>query len=179
MDGSGVKLNIKALNHLFCNYSSLHFLLQARAFLSTAPYPTHARIRARKNHLLIAPSSLSLASRFSPLSTLHERVKESPLPYGVSHAMEPTPDSNNNNNLLQVVLVSPQIPGNTGCIARTCAASGWREKVICFHQEGDSITFRSLILKPGDWLVFVSETTGLLLMPLRLPKNEPLWWREL
>ncbi|KAL3516532.1 hypothetical protein ACH5RR_023434 [Cinchona calisaya] len=27
------------------------------------------------------------------------------------------------NRLLQVVLVSPQIPGNTGCIARTCAAS--------------------------------------------------------
>ncbi|CAN8257150.1 unnamed protein product [Cochlearia groenlandica] len=25
--------------------------------------------------------------------------------------------------MLQVVLVSPQIPGNTGCIARTCAAS--------------------------------------------------------
>lgn len=28
------------------------------------------------------------------------------------------------NKILQVVLVSPQIPGNTGCIARTCAASG-------------------------------------------------------
>ncbi|XP_022759450.1 uncharacterized protein LOC111305852 [Durio zibethinus] len=27
------------------------------------------------------------------------------------------------NKLLQVVLVSPQIPGNAGCIARTCAAS--------------------------------------------------------
>ncbi|VVB06740.1 unnamed protein product [Arabis nemorensis] len=27
------------------------------------------------------------------------------------------------SKLLQVVLVSPQIPGNTGCIARTCAAS--------------------------------------------------------
>ncbi|KAJ6828981.1 uncharacterized protein M6B38_359245 [Iris pallida] len=27
------------------------------------------------------------------------------------------------DKLLQVVLVSPQIPGNTGCIARTCAAS--------------------------------------------------------
>ncbi|KAF8022297.1 hypothetical protein BT93_G2446 [Corymbia citriodora subsp. variegata] len=27
------------------------------------------------------------------------------------------------NKFLQVVLVSPQIPGNTGCIARTCAAS--------------------------------------------------------
>ncbi|XP_031377984.1 uncharacterized protein LOC116193305 isoform X1 [Punica granatum] len=27
------------------------------------------------------------------------------------------------NRFLQVVLVSPQIPGNTGCIARTCAAS--------------------------------------------------------
>ncbi|CAA0842530.1 AGAMOUS-like 26 [Striga hermonthica] len=28
-----------------------------------------------------------------------------------------------NKEFLQVVLVSPQIPGNTGCIARTCAAS--------------------------------------------------------
>ncbi|XP_020592854.1 uncharacterized protein LOC110033268 isoform X2 [Phalaenopsis equestris] len=27
------------------------------------------------------------------------------------------------DKILQVVLVSPQIPGNTGCIARTCAAS--------------------------------------------------------
>ncbi|XP_047306190.1 uncharacterized protein LOC124909564 [Impatiens glandulifera] len=27
------------------------------------------------------------------------------------------------NRLLQVVLVHPQIPGNTGCIVRTCAAS--------------------------------------------------------
>ncbi|KAM7266689.1 hypothetical protein ACFE04_004586 [Oxalis oulophora] len=31
--------------------------------------------------------------------------------------------NNNYNKLLQVVLVSPQIPGNTGCIARTCAAT--------------------------------------------------------
>ncbi|XP_047320818.1 putative tRNA (cytidine(34)-2'-O)-methyltransferase [Impatiens glandulifera] len=41
------------------------------------------------------------------------------LPNGVGEAVDKTP----HNRLLQVVLVHPQIPGNTGCIARTCAAS--------------------------------------------------------
>ncbi|XP_039056518.1 putative tRNA (cytidine(34)-2'-O)-methyltransferase [Hibiscus syriacus] len=37
-------------------------------------------------------------------------------------AFDPDP-SLSQQKLLQVVLVSPQIPGNAGCIARTCAAS--------------------------------------------------------
>ncbi|CAI0428055.1 unnamed protein product, partial [Linum tenue] len=42
------------------------------------------------------------------------------LPRGAGEAVSEV----SSKKLLQVVLVSPQIPGNTGCIARTCAASG-------------------------------------------------------
>ncbi|ESQ43712.1 hypothetical protein EUTSA_v10006150mg [Eutrema salsugineum] len=45
--------------------------------------------------------------------------KGSPLPRGAGEGVKEDARS----KLLQVVLVSPQIPGNTGCIARTCAAS--------------------------------------------------------
>ncbi|KAG6630217.1 putative tRNA (cytidine(34)-2'-O)-methyltransferase isoform X1 [Carya illinoinensis] len=65
---------------------------------------------------------LSLSSPFSPLCSLPEGGLESslPLPRGVGNVVtEEVP----RRKLLQVVLVSPQIPGNTGCIARTCAAS--------------------------------------------------------
>lgn len=41
------------------------------------------------------------------------------MPRGVGEAVNEASSS----KILQVVLVSPQIPGNTGCIARTCAAS--------------------------------------------------------
>ncbi|KAK9677156.1 hypothetical protein RND81_11G124300 [Saponaria officinalis] len=115
---------------------------------------------------------------------------------------------NSGNNLLQVVLVSPQIPGNTGAIARTCAASGvklhlveplgfpiddtklkragldyWPYVVVKVHpswtdfrdyfllQDGDKrllaftkkgTTIHSdFTYKPGDWLLFGSETSGL------------------
>ncbi|XP_059649087.1 uncharacterized protein LOC132295031 [Cornus florida] len=59
------------------------------------------------------------SSRSYPLSNLSERGQVSSLPDGIGDAICETPQ----NKLLQVVLVSPQIPGNTGCIARTCAAS--------------------------------------------------------
>lgn len=42
------------------------------------------------------------------------------MPHGVGEAVG---EVSHNNKLLQVVLVSPQIPGNTGSIARTCAAA--------------------------------------------------------
>ncbi|KAF8403860.1 hypothetical protein HHK36_011966 [Tetracentron sinense] len=48
-----------------------------------------------------------------------ERSNENSLPHGVGEVVGDV----SRNRLLQVVLVSPQIPGNTGCIARTCAAS--------------------------------------------------------
>ncbi|XP_031488758.1 uncharacterized protein LOC116256516 [Nymphaea colorata] len=113
------------------------------------------------------------------------------------------------SKLLQVVLVSPQIPGNTGCIARTCAASAvglhlvgplgfqiddaklkragldyWPYVIVKVHrswaefqgyfkqQEGEkrllaftkrgTITHSDFSFKCGDWLVFGSETSGLL-----------------
>ncbi|TXG55799.1 hypothetical protein EZV62_017112 [Acer yangbiense] len=48
-----------------------------------------------------------------------ERENGSSLPNGVGEGI----NGFSQNKFLQVVLVSPQIPGNTGCIARTCAAS--------------------------------------------------------
>ncbi|CAA3010273.1 tRNA (cytidine(34)-2 -O)-methyltransferase [Olea europaea subsp. europaea] len=64
---------------------------------------------------------LSLSSpRFSRLCSLPERGRMNALPNGVSEVVaEEDPQS----KFFQVVLVSPQIPGNSGCIARTCAAS--------------------------------------------------------
>ncbi|KAJ0038050.1 hypothetical protein Pint_24038 [Pistacia integerrima] len=62
-------------------------------------------------------SSSSL--RFSTLCSLPERENEVSLPHSVGQAV----NNVSANKFLQVVLVSPQIPGNTGCIARTCAAS--------------------------------------------------------
>ncbi|KAG9133874.1 hypothetical protein Leryth_017942 [Lithospermum erythrorhizon] len=57
--------------------------------------------------------------RFSPLCSPSENGETNALPNGVGGVVGDNPQ----NKLLQVVLVSPQIPGNTGCIARTCAAS--------------------------------------------------------
>ncbi|OIW11750.1 hypothetical protein TanjilG_10952 [Lupinus angustifolius] len=45
--------------------------------------------------------------------------KEGTLPPGAGEGL----NESSSSRVLQVVLVSPQIPGNTGCIARTCAAS--------------------------------------------------------
>ncbi|KAM1124216.1 hypothetical protein ACFX2B_039165 [Malus domestica] len=72
-------------------------------------------------------SRLSLSSaRFSPLCSLSAADGigsrgECFLANGVGEAVKEEQVSQ--RKILQVVLVSPQIPGNTGCIARTCAAS--------------------------------------------------------
>ncbi|CAN6453672.1 unnamed protein product [Victoria cruziana] len=84
------------------------------------------------------------------------------------------------SKLLQVVLVSPQIPGNTGCIARTCAASAVglhlvgvfpdltriRYVVVKVHNSWvdfqDYFKQQDFSFRCGDWLVFGSETSGLL-----------------
>ncbi|CAL6277933.1 unnamed protein product [Bathycoccus prasinos] len=98
---------------------------------------------------------------------------------------------------LTVVLVCPQIPGNTGTIARTCAATQvplhlvgplgfelddaklkragldyWQSVCVKVHDsydafytywqeiEGSRIAARGAY-KPGDWLLFGSEVSGL------------------
>ncbi|CAO2816096.1 unnamed protein product [Amaranthus hypochondriacus] len=183
--GLGVKLNLKSLNHLIWPSSTSHFQFKAPSFISTAT-------RACRNNI---NGSLLPAFRISPLCTLSSQGSEP-----IIH--------NNTQNLLQVVLVSPQIPGNTGCIARTCAASGvklhlveplgfqiddtklkragldyWPYVVVKVHpswaafrdyfsvQDGEkrllAFTKRGTAIhsefsyKPGDWLVFGSETSGL------------------
>ncbi|KAL0374284.1 UNVERIFIED_CONTAM: putative tRNA (cytidine(34)-2'-O)-methyltransferase [Sesamum radiatum] len=60
------------------------------------------------------------SSRVSALCALSERCRADASPNGSGGAPSEVPKS---REFLQVVLVSPQIPGNTGCIARTCAAS--------------------------------------------------------
>ncbi|XP_054811662.1 uncharacterized protein LOC129312903 isoform X2 [Prosopis cineraria] len=60
--------------------------------------------------------------RISPLCSLNgeaEISQESTLPRGTGEAVNEV----SRPKILQVVLVSPQIPGNAGAIARTCAAS--------------------------------------------------------
>ncbi|KAK9910015.1 hypothetical protein M0R45_033992 [Rubus argutus] len=64
--------------------------------------------------------SLPSSARFSPLcDSDSDRGKQRCLAHGVGDAVKEVSQT----KILQVVLVSPQIPGNTGCIARTCAAS--------------------------------------------------------
>ncbi|CAD6264650.1 unnamed protein product [Miscanthus lutarioriparius] len=72
------------------------------------------------------------------------------------------------SRMLHVVLVSPLIPGNTGSIARTCAASAvglhlvgeGDKRLLAFTKRGTQI-HSDFSYRPGDWLVFGSETKGL------------------
>ncbi|WOL13972.1 hypothetical protein Cni_G22752 [Canna indica] len=151
----------------------------------------------------------------SPSLSFHSSVSPEPLSYSVENGNSNSCPSSteavteaSSNKLLQVVLVSPQIPGNTGCIARTCAASAvglhlvgplgytiedsklkragldywpyvvvkvhnsWAEfqdyfrqqdgekRLLAFTKKGTRI-HSDFSYKPGDWLVFGSETSGL------------------
>ncbi|XP_045825252.1 putative tRNA (cytidine(34)-2'-O)-methyltransferase isoform X4 [Trifolium pratense] len=101
---------LKSLNSLASASNPFHFRSKLSLFRHTSPFP-----------------SISISSpRFSLLSSLNgsataaaEISKEGSLPQGVGQGV----NESSHSKILQVVLVSPQIPGNTGCIARTCAAS--------------------------------------------------------
>ncbi|XP_052192749.1 uncharacterized protein LOC127801551, partial [Diospyros lotus] len=80
--------------------------------------PPPASFQAQAQLLSLHPSPALLSALFFVYSS-REGGNGSCLPNGVGEAVSgASPEK-----LLQVVLVSPQIPGNTGCIARTCAAS--------------------------------------------------------
>ncbi|XP_039123630.1 putative tRNA (cytidine(34)-2'-O)-methyltransferase isoform X2 [Dioscorea cayenensis subsp. rotundata] len=84
-------------------------------FRSRAPGPIFRRF---------SPSSLRFSSSlafFRPFSRFHSAVDSSEMGDCNSSGGR-VPDALH-QKFLQVVLVSPQIPGNTGTIARTCAAS--------------------------------------------------------
>ncbi|XP_015888774.3 uncharacterized protein LOC107423655 [Ziziphus jujuba] len=83
----------------------------------------HSRISASPFRFLYSRrlnNRLRLSLSSPTLCSLSGGGTETSLPNGVGGAVS---HQVSKNKILQVVLVSPQIPGNTGCIARTCAAS--------------------------------------------------------
>ncbi|KAG5565213.1 hypothetical protein RHGRI_001194 [Rhododendron griersonianum] len=92
------------------------FPLQIFFPLPTPPIPT-IQYQLHLFSLLSFPLLSSLLSLDFTFAA--ERGSCSSVINGVGEAVS----EGSQNKVLQVVLVSPQIPGNTGCIARTCAAS--------------------------------------------------------
>ncbi|XP_058071531.1 uncharacterized protein LOC131220733 [Magnolia sinica] len=93
------------------------------------PFPLTDTISKRSSlKRLKTPSLRSLSSSSRPLTPQcsSERGDASSSLNGVGGANSEVP----HENPLQVVLVSPQIPGTAGCVARTCAASAVRLHLI-------------------------------------------------
>lgn len=99
---------LKPLNHI----TPFHFLSRALPFRSSHFAHSKHKLKLKHKHFHLSLSSPTFCS-------LSERGNGSSLPCRVGEAVSQV----STRKLLQVVLVSPQIPGNTGCIARTCAAS--------------------------------------------------------
>lgn len=104
-------LNLSAAAANPFHFRSKLFLFRQLHFKPTSPFPS----------ISFPPLSSSLTTNGSvaAAATENEIKKEGSLPHGVGEGINEASHS----KILQVVLVSPQIPGNTGCIARTCAAS--------------------------------------------------------
>ncbi|CAN1168963.1 Putative tRNA (cytidine(34)-2'-O)-methyltransferase [Linum perenne] len=92
--------------------SPLHFLSSKSPILRSVNYIRHKQLN-------LYPS---LRPSFRAFCSL--RKSESGNGYSLPRGAGEAVCEVSRKKLLQVVLVSPQIPGNTGCIARTCAASG-------------------------------------------------------
>ncbi|CAA7030428.1 unnamed protein product [Microthlaspi erraticum] len=99
-----------------CGRSSLSFIASRPFHLQSCDrlFPSLSLIHLKRR---LSLSITSFSSQIRP--ALCESDNRNPLPRGAGEGVKEDARS----KLLQVVLVSPQIPGNTGCIARTCAAS--------------------------------------------------------
>ncbi|KAF4366398.1 hypothetical protein F8388_018846 [Cannabis sativa] len=133
------------------------------------------------------PPRFHLSCSSPPLCSLGRGRTETTLPHGVEDNLT---SEVSHYNILQVVLVSPQIPGNTGCIARTCAASAvglhlvgplgfqiddaklkragldyWPFVVVKVHNSWEDFKLyfsqQEISYRRGDYLIFGSETRGL------------------
>ncbi|KAH6767660.1 hypothetical protein C2S52_018643 [Perilla frutescens var. hirtella] len=112
MDATG----LRALNAITSSsLQLLHFTYRAPPLRRRPFFSLHS------NSLRVSPL------RFLPRCSLSERCRADALPNGFGTAAA---EASSNKEFLQVVLVSPQIPGNTGSIARTCAASGVKLHLI-------------------------------------------------
>ncbi|XP_062093614.1 uncharacterized protein LOC133799628 isoform X2 [Humulus lupulus] len=99
--------------------------LKALAIAAAAPFYYFPPFRNTASPFLFRsptcnPPRFHLSLSSPPLCSLGEGRTETALPHGAGDSLT---SEVSHHNILQVVLVSPQIPGNTGCIARTCAAS--------------------------------------------------------
>ncbi|KAL9142354.1 hypothetical protein ABFS82_14G164100 [Erythranthe guttata] len=104
---------LRALNAITSS-SLLHLRRRAPPLLRRTLFSVH-----RKQYSSHFPLSL-LSPSLSPLCSSSEKFRADALPNGFGGEASKAPA---NKEFLQVVLVSPQIPGNTGCTARTCAAT--------------------------------------------------------
>ncbi|KAJ4898094.1 AGAMOUS-like 26 [Raphanus sativus] len=106
-----------------CGRSSLNFIIASRPFHLQHRSSDHLLPSLGLNLNLKRRLSLSITSFttkiLSPPPFSDKEKRSNALPRGAGEGVKDDARS----KLLQVVLVSPQIPGNTGCIARTCAAS--------------------------------------------------------
>ncbi|KEH33207.1 uncharacterized protein [Medicago truncatula] len=168
-------LRLKSLNLAAAAANPYHFrsklsLFRQLHFKPTSPFPSISS----PPHLL--PLSSSLATNGSVAAENEISSKEGSLPQGVGEGVNQASHS----KILQVVLVSPQIPGNTGCIARTCAASAvglhlvgeGEKRLLAFTKRGTKI-HSDFSYRKGDYLLFGAETTGLPPEALLDCKTEP------
>ncbi|CAM8889054.1 unnamed protein product [Rhodiola kirilowii] len=102
-----------------CGLKTLNFVtpfhFRSRASLLRPSYLTRVK---HKWSLSVSSSTSSIDSQINSAEAINGGGSSS-FPQHVGEGVSETSRS----KILQVVLVSPQIPGNTGCIARTCAAS--------------------------------------------------------
>ncbi|XP_077214870.1 tRNA (cytidine(34)-2'-O)-methyltransferase [Tasmannia lanceolata] len=93
--------------------------LNSTARIRPSIFPDFNRKFTHKPYKTSLISFSSSAKRLTPQCLSSERGDSNSWSCGTGGGIAQVP----HDKILQVVLVSPQIPGNTGCIARTCAAS--------------------------------------------------------
>ncbi|KAH9302588.1 hypothetical protein KI387_014171 [Taxus chinensis] len=118
-------LRVSSSRLLSATYPPVTGLFSCNAIHLSCANHQRNRFRLSSQSMLKAHGRFSLHS-FTPLLKTFKRllltVAESESKLWTSRVGAEI-NKSSNDRLLQVVLYSPQIPGNTGCIARTCAAS--------------------------------------------------------
>lgn len=109
------------LQNGFCNTRYSFTLDYAKHWISLA-LARQSMLKANDRCLLLHSFSRAYPSHRKTFKRILVTVSESQLKPWTSTVGEAVSKSSN-DRFLQVVLHSPQIPGNTGCVARTCAAS--------------------------------------------------------
>lgn len=100
--------------------------------------------KAKDSCLLLHSFSRAYPSHRKTIKRIFVTVSESQLKPWTSTVGEAVSKSSN-DRFLQVVLYSPQIPGNTGCVARTCAASAVGLHLVEVWTTGHMLSLRFIV----------------------------------